>query len=254
MRADAAVRRLAADGLAPPQEAARGRPRRRRAPRPVGLLLRQPRSTEGASSMAVLRPHLALTVSDVERSIPFYEALFGAEPEKRQARLREVLGRRARRSTSRSPRASAAELGAFNHAGIQVAVDRRRARREGAPRRRRASRPSTRWTRPAATRARTRSGCATPTARRGRSSPRTRTSRSDGATRRRLAARRGRRCAACCARERPSSSSTTRRRSTGAGRTRSGRRSRSTSRPTSEQWAGARRGAARARSTSCCPR
>jgi predicted enzyme related to lactoylglutathione lyase len=28
--------------------------------------------------MAVLRPHLALTVTDVERSIPFYEALFGA--------------------------------------------------------------------------------------------------------------------------------------------------------------------------------
>ena len=32
--------------------------------------------------MAVLRPHLALTVSDVERAIPFYEALFGSAPEK----------------------------------------------------------------------------------------------------------------------------------------------------------------------------
>ena len=32
--------------------------------------------------MAVLRPHLALTVTDVERSIPFYEALFGVAPEK----------------------------------------------------------------------------------------------------------------------------------------------------------------------------
>ena len=32
--------------------------------------------------MAVLRPHLALTVSDVERSIPFYAALFGTDPEK----------------------------------------------------------------------------------------------------------------------------------------------------------------------------
>ena len=32
--------------------------------------------------MASLRPHLALTVSDVERSIPFYRALFGAEPSK----------------------------------------------------------------------------------------------------------------------------------------------------------------------------
>ena len=121
--------------LPSPEGAARRRPRRRRAPRPVGLLLRQPRSTEGAERMAVLRPHLALTVTDVERSIPFYEALFGTEPEKRQARLREVLGRRARRSTSRSPRASATELGAFNHAGIQVADDRGRARREGAPRR-----------------------------------------------------------------------------------------------------------------------
>ena len=27
--------------------------------------------------MAVLRPHLAITVTDVERAIPFYEALFG---------------------------------------------------------------------------------------------------------------------------------------------------------------------------------
>ena len=34
--------------------------------------------------MAVLRPHLALTVTDVERSIPFYEALYGVQPEKRK--------------------------------------------------------------------------------------------------------------------------------------------------------------------------
>ena len=65
-----AVRRLAADGLAPPEDAARRRSRRRRAPGPLGLLLRQPRSTGGAEHMAVLRPHLALTVTDVERSIP----------------------------------------------------------------------------------------------------------------------------------------------------------------------------------------
>jgi catechol 2,3-dioxygenase-like lactoylglutathione lyase family enzyme len=32
--------------------------------------------------MAVLRPHLALTVTDVARAIPFYEALFGTTPEK----------------------------------------------------------------------------------------------------------------------------------------------------------------------------
>ena len=30
--------------------------------------------------MAVLRPHLALTVTEVERSIPCYEALLGAAP------------------------------------------------------------------------------------------------------------------------------------------------------------------------------
>jgi catechol 2,3-dioxygenase-like lactoylglutathione lyase family enzyme len=69
--------------------------------------------------MAVLRPHLALTVTDVERAIPFYEALFGAEPEKRkpgyakfsvtQPALNFTLTQGARR-----------ELGAFNHAGIQV--------------------------------------------------------------------------------------------------------------------------------------
>ena len=34
--------------------------------------------------MGVLRPHLALTATDVERSVPFYEALFGTQPEKRR--------------------------------------------------------------------------------------------------------------------------------------------------------------------------
>ena len=32
--------------------------------------------------MAVMRPHLALNVSDIDRSIPFYSALFGIEPSK----------------------------------------------------------------------------------------------------------------------------------------------------------------------------
>ena len=50
--------------------------------------------------MAVLRPHLALTVSDVERSIPFYEALFGVAPAKVRPGLREVRGSQIRRSTS----------------------------------------------------------------------------------------------------------------------------------------------------------
>src|SRR3954466_13582853 len=69
--------------------------------------------------MAVLRPHLALTVTDVERSVPFYQALFGTEPEKRkpgyakfsvtEPALNFTLTQGARN-----------ELGAFNHAGIQV--------------------------------------------------------------------------------------------------------------------------------------
>ena len=71
--------------------------------------------------MAVLRPHLALTVTDVDRSIPFYEALFGVAPEKvkpgyakfsvAEPALNFTLNRGDRR-----------ELGAFNHAGIQVST------------------------------------------------------------------------------------------------------------------------------------
>ncbi|MFL5896060.1 MAG: ArsI/CadI family heavy metal resistance metalloenzyme [Thermoleophilaceae bacterium] len=70
--------------------------------------------------MAVLRPHLALTVTDVERAIPFYEALFGTKPEKvhddyakfsvAEPALNFTLNKGER-----------ADLGAFNHAGIQVA-------------------------------------------------------------------------------------------------------------------------------------
>jgi len=35
--------------------------------------------------MAVLRPHLALTVSNLERSLPFYEAMFGTAPARVEA-------------------------------------------------------------------------------------------------------------------------------------------------------------------------
>jgi catechol 2,3-dioxygenase-like lactoylglutathione lyase family enzyme len=69
--------------------------------------------------MAVLRPHLAITVTDVQRSIPFYRALFGIEPSKVKPgyakfevpdpSLNFTLNEGSRR-----------ELGAFNHAGIQV--------------------------------------------------------------------------------------------------------------------------------------
>jgi catechol 2,3-dioxygenase-like lactoylglutathione lyase family enzyme len=69
--------------------------------------------------MAVMRPHLALTVTDVERSIPFYEALFGTEPEKRRPGYAKFsVAEPALNFTLTQGRR--AELGAFNHAGIQV--------------------------------------------------------------------------------------------------------------------------------------
>jgi catechol 2,3-dioxygenase-like lactoylglutathione lyase family enzyme len=71
--------------------------------------------------MDVLRPHLALTVSSVERSAPFYEALFGTAP----AKLRpgyakfEVAEPALNFTLNEGERGDT--LGAFNHAGIQVA-------------------------------------------------------------------------------------------------------------------------------------
>ncbi|HEX8083765.1 MAG TPA: ArsI/CadI family heavy metal resistance metalloenzyme [Solirubrobacteraceae bacterium] len=70
--------------------------------------------------MAVLRPHLALTVTDVDRSIPFYEALFGVQPEKvRDGYAKFSVAEPALNFTlNEGPRV---ELGTFNHGGIQVA-------------------------------------------------------------------------------------------------------------------------------------
>jgi predicted enzyme related to lactoylglutathione lyase len=70
--------------------------------------------------MAVLRPHLALNVSDVTRSIPFYEALFGTAPEKvRDGYAKFSVTEPALNFTLNQ--SEQAGLGAFNHAGIQVA-------------------------------------------------------------------------------------------------------------------------------------
>jgi catechol 2,3-dioxygenase-like lactoylglutathione lyase family enzyme len=70
--------------------------------------------------MAVLRPHLALTVTDVERSIPFYRALFGVEPSKvKPGYAKFVVDAPALNFTLNQGDREA--LGAFNHAGIQVA-------------------------------------------------------------------------------------------------------------------------------------
>ena len=71
--------------------------------------------------MAVLRPHLALTVSDVDRAIPFYSALFGEEPAKVRPGYAkfEVADPALNFTLNEGERGEA--LGAFNHAGIQVA-------------------------------------------------------------------------------------------------------------------------------------
>ena len=72
--------------------------------------------------MAVLRPHLALTVANVGRSIPFYEALFGTPPEKvRPGYAKFSVAEPALNFTLNEGERTGA-LGAFNHAGIQVAA------------------------------------------------------------------------------------------------------------------------------------
>jgi len=67
------------------------------------------------------RPHLAITVSDVERSIPFYDALFGVEPVKVRPGYAkfEVADPALNFTLSEGERGRG--LGAFNHAGIEVA-------------------------------------------------------------------------------------------------------------------------------------
>ena len=70
--------------------------------------------------MAVLRPHLALTVTDVDRAVPFYEALFGTAPEKvKPGYAKFSVAEPALNFTLNE--GERAELGAFNHAGVQVA-------------------------------------------------------------------------------------------------------------------------------------
>jgi catechol 2,3-dioxygenase-like lactoylglutathione lyase family enzyme len=72
-------------------------------------------------AMSALRPHLALTVSDVERSIPFYEALFGVPPEKVRPGYAKFSVADPALNFTLNAGERGEELGAFNHAGIQVA-------------------------------------------------------------------------------------------------------------------------------------
>jgi catechol 2,3-dioxygenase-like lactoylglutathione lyase family enzyme len=70
--------------------------------------------------MAVLRPHLAINVSDVDRSIPFYTALFGVEPAKVKSDYAKFEVATPPLNLTLNARERSGELGAFNHAGIQV--------------------------------------------------------------------------------------------------------------------------------------
>ncbi len=70
--------------------------------------------------MAVLRPHLALTVSDVDRAIPFYEALFGTQPEKVRPGYAKFSVTEPAINFTLTKGERGESLGAFNHAGIQV--------------------------------------------------------------------------------------------------------------------------------------
>jgi catechol 2,3-dioxygenase-like lactoylglutathione lyase family enzyme len=70
--------------------------------------------------LGALKPHLALTVSNVERSIPFYRALFGAEPAKVRPGYAKFEVNEPALNFTLNEGERANGLGAFNHAGIQV--------------------------------------------------------------------------------------------------------------------------------------
>ena len=72
--------------------------------------------------MAVLRPHLAVTVSSVERSTPFYEALFGVTPAKVRPGYAKFEVEEPALNFTLNEGERDERLGAFNHAGIQVAT------------------------------------------------------------------------------------------------------------------------------------
>jgi predicted enzyme related to lactoylglutathione lyase len=71
--------------------------------------------------MAVLRPHLALTVTDVPRAVPFYAALFGTAPEKVRPGYAKFSVAEPAINFTLTEGERDERLGAFNHAGIQVA-------------------------------------------------------------------------------------------------------------------------------------
>jgi hypothetical protein len=70
--------------------------------------------------MAEMKPHLALTVSDVGRAVPFYRALFDAEPAKLKAGYAKFEPRDPGIVLTLLEGERGESLGAFNHGGIKV--------------------------------------------------------------------------------------------------------------------------------------
>ena len=70
--------------------------------------------------MAEMKPHLALTVTDVERSLPFYRALLGAEPAKVRPGYVKFEPDAPEIVLTLIEGERGAGLGAFNHGGFKV--------------------------------------------------------------------------------------------------------------------------------------
>ena len=72
--------------------------------------------------MAEMKPHLALTVSDVGRSLPFYRALLDAEPAKVKPGYAKFEPRDPAIVLALIQGDRGDTLGAFNHGGIKVST------------------------------------------------------------------------------------------------------------------------------------
>jgi catechol 2,3-dioxygenase-like lactoylglutathione lyase family enzyme len=72
--------------------------------------------------MAEMKPHLALTVSDVERAVPFYRALLDAEPAKVKPGYAKFEPRDPAIVLALIQGERGDSLGAFNHGGIKVST------------------------------------------------------------------------------------------------------------------------------------
>jgi catechol 2,3-dioxygenase-like lactoylglutathione lyase family enzyme len=69
-----------------------------------------------------MKPHLALTVSDVERSVPFYRALLDAEPAKVKPGYAKFESHDPAIVLALIQGERGETLGAFNHGGIKVST------------------------------------------------------------------------------------------------------------------------------------